>query len=43
MPGERLAESPLCPDSGQIPQRSETTRCAKTGPKGDDLQVMNHF
>ncbi|MGC0389365.1 hypothetical protein ABIF91_001719 [Bradyrhizobium sp. USDA 241] len=31
LPGGRFAESPVCPDSDQIPQRSELTRWATTG------------
>lgn len=31
LPGGRLCQSPLCPDSDQIPLRSEMTRCANLG------------
>jgi hypothetical protein len=32
LPVGRFAKSPVCPDSDQIPQRSELTRCANTRP-----------
>ncbi len=35
--GRSTCQSPLCPDSDQIPQRSEMTR----GPKGDKVQRKN--